>query len=359
MPPLLALLRGLLLLLLPLLLRRLLLLLLRRRRRRGSDARLPLCRVEALDDALRVSLGGAGAIEGRNGLAVGCKRGPQGLPLRRRRRRRRRRRSSGGGVLGPEERRPPPGEEERDAFASAAAAFSSSSLSSPRGLARGGLPRREEQAHVAHGGRGRPGEAEPGGEVGDGGRGRGRGGGRRAAVVAAEKDEPLSSSLCRRRLLLLLLSSRRRRRSPLHGQSVQPPPAAIAQGPAVGLRGHGEAALGLEEGEQLEPERLRRREGVFFSFSNVSERSLKTTMMKEEKTQPPLCLSFSLSTLTCAPARSPLRSACSAPNSSERRRSPLAARTAAEEDDEEGECIGCGEGASTCISSSLLSASAA
>ena len=88
-------------------------------------------------------------------------------------------------------------------------------------------------------------------------------------VTAAEKDELLSSSssaLCRRRrrfLLLLLLLSRS---SPLHGQRVQPASAAVAEGPAVGLRGHGEAALGLQEREQLEPERLERELILVFSF---------------------------------------------------------------------------------------------
>ena len=69
----------------------------------------------------------------------------------------------------------------------------------------------------------------------------------------------------------------------------------------------------------------------------MSERRLR--LKKRRAGRKPV--SLSPFPLTCAPARSPLRSACSAPKSSERRRSPLAARTAAAEEDaaDEGESI--------------------
>lgn len=156
-------------------------------------------------------------------------------------------------------------------------------------------------------------------------------------AAAAEKDKLASGRRRRRRRSLLLLLLGSRDRCPLRGQSVQPAPAALPQGPAVRLRGHGERALGLEEGQQLEPERLERGGGFRVFFSNVSERRLRRKRELSKKTPFPLSLSFSL---TCAPARSPARSACSAPNSSARRRSPLAASAAAAAEaaeEEEGE----------------------
>ena len=105
----------------------------------------------------------------------------------------------------------------------------------------------------------------------------------------------------------------------------------------MGLRGHGEAALGLEEGEQLEPEGLGGGEVEDFFFKRERKKAETRRERKEKKTQSDEEESLSRLSffpLTCAPARSPLRSACSAPKSSERRRSPLAARPAAEEDDD-------------------------
>jgi hypothetical protein len=99
----------------------------------------------------------------------------------------------------------------------------------------------------------------------------------------------------------------------------------------VGLRGHGEAALGLEEGEELEPEGLEREERSFFF-----ER--ERTKPDDERRNAFKGLSLhAKKEHTCAPARSPLRSACSAPNSSDRSLSPLAARAAADDEVEEGE----------------------